>query len=81
LSKVEVTVPSYGMADTESVVLTWLREPGDRVDAGEAIVEIETAKAEVALESPVAGVLGPHLVAVDAEVATGTVLTWIEEDA
>jgi 2-oxoglutarate dehydrogenase E2 component (dihydrolipoamide succinyltransferase) len=81
LSKVEVTVPSYGMADTESVVLTWLREPGDRVDAGEAIVEIETAKAEVALESPAAGVLGPHLVAVDAEVATGTVLTWIEEDA
>jgi 2-oxoglutarate dehydrogenase E2 component (dihydrolipoamide succinyltransferase) len=69
------------MADTESVVLTWLHEPGDRVGEGEPIVEIETAKAEVALESPVAGVLGPHLVAVDAEVAAGTVLTWIEEES
>ena len=74
-------MPSYGMADTESVVLSWLREPGDHVEAGDAIVEIETAKAEVALESPTAGVLGPHLVAIDAEVANGTVLTWIEEDA
>jgi 2-oxoglutarate dehydrogenase E2 component (dihydrolipoamide succinyltransferase) len=80
VAKVELTMPSYGMADTESVILGWLHEPGDRVEAGEPLVEVETAKAEVSLEAPAAGVLGPHLVAVDDEVATGTVLTWIEQD-
>lgn len=81
MSKVELVVPSYGMADTESVILAWLREPGDRVAEGDPVVEIETAKAQVTLESPAAGVLGPHLVAIDDEVSTGAVLTWIEKES
>ena len=34
MSKVELTVPAYGMADTESVVLRWLHQPGERVGRG-----------------------------------------------
>jgi pyruvate/2-oxoglutarate dehydrogenase complex dihydrolipoamide acyltransferase (E2) component len=78
VSRVELKMPSYGMADTESVVVAWLREPGELVDEGEPIVSIDTAKTEVTLESPAAGVLGPHLFDVEAEVATGSVLTWVE---
>lgn len=81
MSKVELAMPSYGMADTESVVLEWLHQPGDRVEAGEPLVQIETAKAQMSLEAPAAGVLGPHLVAVDDEIAIGTVLTWIEQES
>jgi hypothetical protein len=62
MSRVELTVPVYGMADTESVVLRWLHQ------------------AEVTLESPATGILGPHLVDIDVEIPTGTVLTWIEVD-
>ena len=80
MSKVELTIPSYGMADTDSVILRWLREPGELVAQGDPVVDIETAKAEVSLESPARGVLGPRLVEVDAEVPTGTVLTWIEQE-
>ena len=80
MSKVELTVPTYGMADTESVVLRWLHQPGERVAEGEPVVNIETAKAEVTLESPATGILGPHLVEIDVEIPTGTVLTWIEVD-
>ena len=80
MSKVELKVPSYGMADAESVVLDWLRQPGDQVKEGDPVVAIDTNKAEVTLESPATGVLGPHLVEVDAEVGTGTVLTWIEQE-
>jgi pyruvate/2-oxoglutarate dehydrogenase complex dihydrolipoamide acyltransferase (E2) component len=79
MSRVELKVPSYGMADTDSVVLRWLRQPGDAVQEGEPLADIETAKAEVTLESPATGVLGPHLVEVEVEVPTGTVLTWVEE--
>ena len=78
MSRVELKMPSYGMADTESVVLAWLREPGELVDEGDPVVSIDTAKTEVTLESPAAGVLGPHLFDVDAEVGTGAVLTWVE---
>jgi pyruvate/2-oxoglutarate dehydrogenase complex dihydrolipoamide acyltransferase (E2) component len=78
VSRVELKVPSYGMADTESVVVAWLREPGEMVDEGDPLVSIDTAKTEVTLESPAAGVLGPHLFDVDAEVGTGAVLTWVE---
>ena len=78
MSRVELKVPSYGMADTESVVTAWLREPGAMVDEGDPVVSIDTAKTEVTLESPAAGVLGPHLFDVDAEVGTGAVLTWVE---
>jgi pyruvate/2-oxoglutarate dehydrogenase complex dihydrolipoamide acyltransferase (E2) component len=80
MSRVELTIPAYGMADTDSVVIRWLRQPGEQVAEGEPIVDIETAKAEVSLESPARGILGPHLVEVDAEVPTGTVLTWIEPE-
>jgi pyruvate/2-oxoglutarate dehydrogenase complex dihydrolipoamide acyltransferase (E2) component len=80
MSRAELKVPVYGMADTESVVLRWLRQPGERVEEGEPVVDIETAKAEVTLESPATGVLGPHLVEVEVEVPTGTVLAWIEKE-
>lgn len=80
MSRVELKMPSYGMADTESVVVAWLREPGELVYEGEPVVALDTAKAEVTLESPAAGVLGPRLFAIDAEVATGAVLTWVDQE-
>jgi pyruvate/2-oxoglutarate dehydrogenase complex dihydrolipoamide acyltransferase (E2) component len=67
------------MADTDSVVAAWLREPGELVREGDPLVEIETDKTEVTLESPATGALGPRLFEVDAEVKTGAVLTWVEE--
>jgi pyruvate/2-oxoglutarate dehydrogenase complex dihydrolipoamide acyltransferase (E2) component len=80
VDKIELRVPSYGMADTESVVLAWLREPGEHVRESDPLVEIDTAKAQATLDSPATGVLGPRLVEADAEVTTGTVLTWVEKD-
>jgi pyruvate/2-oxoglutarate dehydrogenase complex dihydrolipoamide acyltransferase (E2) component len=67
------------MADAESVVTAWLREPGELVREGDPLVEIDTNKTEVTLESPATGTLGPRLFEVDAEVETGAVITWVEE--
>ena len=79
MSRVELKMPSYGMADTESVVTAWLREPGEMVGEGDPVVSIDTAKTEGTLERPAGGVLGPHLFDGDAEVSTGAVLTWVDE--
>ena len=78
MSRVELKVPSYGMADTESVVTAWLREPGEQVAEGDPVVSIDTAKTEVTLESPAGGVLGFFMFDVDSEFNTGAVLTWVE---
>jgi len=75
-----VVVPkSGGVASTKAVVLRWLKREGDRVKAGEPLVELETEKVSYELESPSAGVLVKHLAPETAEVPVGDPLCEIEE--
>jgi len=53
-----VIMPALELAQETGKVLRWLKNPGDRVGKGEAIVEIETDKVTVEVEAPAAGVLG-----------------------
>jgi pyruvate dehydrogenase E2 component (dihydrolipoyllysine-residue acetyltransferase) len=46
-----------GIPTTKASVLRWLKREGDRVQVGEAVVELETEKVSYELESPIAGVL------------------------
>ena len=50
-----VTIPSVGIAMSDALLIRWLKEAGDEVAEGEAVVEIETDKTTMLLESPVAG--------------------------
>ena len=40
---------------TEGTVVRWLKQVGDSVKLNEVIVEVETAKAVVSVESPASG--------------------------
>jgi pyruvate dehydrogenase E2 component (dihydrolipoamide acetyltransferase) len=53
----DVIMPALGMAQETGKVIRWLKTEGDAVDAGEPLVEIETDKVTVELESPAAGIL------------------------
>jgi len=46
-----------GIPTTKASVLRWLKNEGDLVQVGEAVVELETEKVSYELESPIAGVL------------------------
>ena len=46
-----------GIPTTKASVLRWLKREGDPVQAGEAVVELETEKVSYELESPIAGLL------------------------
>jgi pyruvate/2-oxoglutarate dehydrogenase complex dihydrolipoamide acyltransferase (E2) component len=81
VARIEVVAPTYGMADGNSYIQSWLVEAGTQVAAGDPLVLIETAKAETELEAPSAGTVGELLVAADTEVAPGTALTWIESES
>ncbi|HEX2228862.1 MAG TPA: biotin/lipoyl-containing protein [Candidatus Binatia bacterium] len=55
----DVVVPRLGSSDEsdEVRVLRWLKEPGVQVKKGEALLEVETDKVNVEIESPADGVL------------------------
>jgi 2-oxoglutarate dehydrogenase E2 component (dihydrolipoamide succinyltransferase) len=74
----DVTVPTLGESITEATLGEWLKMPGDAVKADEPIASLETDKVAVEVPSPVAGVLGDHLVAAGATVAVGAVIGRIE---
>jgi pyruvate/2-oxoglutarate dehydrogenase complex dihydrolipoamide acyltransferase (E2) component len=50
-----ITVPTDFADDDEIELTSWLADDGALVQKGEAVVEVSTAKAEVAIEAPVAG--------------------------
>jgi 2-oxoisovalerate dehydrogenase E1 component len=50
-----VVMPNQDLTVTEGTVVRWLKQVGDSVKLNEVIVEVETAKAIVPVESPAAG--------------------------
>ena len=73
----EVVMPRLSDSMEEGTVLTWLKQVGDEVAVGEALVEIETDKANMAYESDVAGTLSEILVGEGETVAIGTVIARV----
>ena len=52
-----VIMPALELAQETGKVLRWIKAPGDKVRKGEPIVEIETDKVTVEIESPASGIL------------------------
>ena len=53
----KILVPVLGESITEATVSKWLKNIGDKVEADEPIVELETDKVNLEVPSPVSGVL------------------------
>jgi pyruvate dehydrogenase E2 component (dihydrolipoamide acetyltransferase) len=52
-----LSMPKWGLAMKMGKVVGWLKQPGDTVQQGEPIVEIESEKATNEVASPITGVL------------------------
>ena len=52
-----VSMPKWGLAMKTGLVVAWLKHPGDAVQQGEPVVEIESEKATNEVEAPVTGFL------------------------
>src|SRR5260370_11091316 len=66
-----IQMPKLGHTMTEGTVLKWHKRAGEKVRQGEAVLTVETDKAEVEIESPEAGVLARVLADEGAVVAVG----------
>jgi pyruvate dehydrogenase E2 component (dihydrolipoamide acetyltransferase) len=73
----EIVLPQWGMEMQDATIVKWLKQEGDSVQAGEPLVEIETAKIETEMESTASGVLAHILVSEGATVPIRTVLAIV----
>jgi 2-oxoglutarate dehydrogenase E2 component (dihydrolipoamide succinyltransferase) len=76
----DVIVPRLGSSDEgdEVRILRWLKEKGAQVQKGEALLEVETDKVNVEIESPADGLLGQINAAEGDLVKFGAVVAVIE---
>ena len=74
---ISVVMPALEMAQETGKLISWLKKEGDSVSKGEALLEIETDKAVMEIESPGDGVLAGVKVQPGAEVPVGRTIAWI----
>ena len=77
----EIRVPELGESIVEATVADWLKQEGDHVEIGEAVVVLETEKVDLDVGAEVAGVLTRIERQAGEDVKIGDVLGVIEEAA
>jgi pyruvate dehydrogenase E2 component (dihydrolipoamide acetyltransferase) len=76
----EILMPRLSDTMEEGVVSSWHKKPGDKVAAGDALVDIETDKALMEYEAYEDGVLGTILVAEGESARIGTPIAVLVTD-
>ena len=74
----EIQIPKFGMSTVEVDVVDIFIEVGDRVDAGDALIEVESEKVTLVIESEYSGVVLEVLVAVDQTCSVGDVFCRLD---
>ncbi|AXF54951.1 2-oxoglutarate dehydrogenase complex dihydrolipoyllysine-residue succinyltransferase [Salicibibacter kimchii] len=77
----EIKVPELAESVTEGTIAEWLKQPGDYVEKGEAVAELETDKVNVELNAEQAGVLQEILSEEGEDVSVGDVVAKLDENA
>jgi len=72
-------MPAIGVAMTEGLLVRWVKRTGDSVSAGDILLEIETDKSVIEVDSPGTGTVGELLFREGDIVPTGVALTRILE--
>jgi 2-oxoisovalerate dehydrogenase E2 component (dihydrolipoyl transacylase) len=75
-----VKMPQLGESVAEGTIGRWLKQPGERVERDEPLVEIQTDKVNAEVPSPVAGVLQQILLPEGATAAVKTDLAIIGDE-
>jgi 2-oxoglutarate dehydrogenase E2 component (dihydrolipoamide succinyltransferase) len=77
----EILVPTLGESVSEATIAKWFKKVGDSVAMDEPLVELETDKVTMEVNSPYAGALKEIMVAEGKSVEVGAVLGMIEVGA
>ena len=78
---IQILMPALSPTMTEGKIVAWHRQPGDPVQAGDVMAEIETDKATMEIEAVDDGTMGRILVAAGTEgVAVNTLIALLLEE-
>jgi 2-oxoglutarate dehydrogenase E2 component (dihydrolipoamide succinyltransferase) len=80
MAKYQLLLPKMGESVAEATVIKWVKNPGDKVNADDAVMEIATDKVDSDVPSPVAGKLVEQLYKENDVVQVGAVIAIIETD-
>jgi len=80
MAKYQLLLPKMGESVAEATVIKWIKNPGDKVNADDAVMEIATDKVDSDVPSPVAGKLVEQLYKENDVVQVGAVIAIIETD-
>ena len=75
----EVQMPALSPTMTEGKIVSWNKNVGDKIEAGDVILEIETDKAVMEVEAQSKGVLGKILFELNQDVRVGDTIALIKE--
>jgi pyruvate dehydrogenase E2 component (dihydrolipoamide acetyltransferase) len=74
---ISVVMPALEMAQETGKLISWLKKEGESVTKGEPLLEVETDKAVMEIESPGNGVLAGIKVQPGTDVPVGQTIAWI----
>lgn len=76
----EMKMPDLAATESDIRIVRWMVQPGEKIQRGAPLLEVETDKATMEVESVVSGVLTEVRSQVDDEVSVGEVIAVLEVD-
>ncbi|MRG86831.1 2-oxoglutarate dehydrogenase complex dihydrolipoyllysine-residue succinyltransferase [Salinibacillus xinjiangensis] len=76
----EIKIPELAESITEGTIAEWLVKKGDKVEKGDAVVELETDKVNVEVNSDYAGVIVEVVAGEGEDVEVGDVIAKVDEN-
>ncbi len=80
MALIDMVMPKMGESIMECTVITWLKQPGDRIEADESVLEVATDKVDTEVPASDSGVLKEILVKDGDVVAIGAPIARIETE-
>jgi pyruvate/2-oxoglutarate dehydrogenase complex dihydrolipoamide acyltransferase (E2) component len=74
---IRIVMPALEMAQETGKLVSWRKQKGEKVAKGEILMEVETDKAVMEIESPGDGILAAVSVSVGEVVPVGKTIAWL----
>jgi 2-oxoglutarate dehydrogenase complex dihydrolipoamide succinyltransferase (E2) component len=79
--QVDIIMPKMGESIQEGTILRWAKNPGEKIEKDETLLEISTDKVDSEIPSPVSGILAKIFAKEQDTVLVGTIIAYIETDS
>jgi len=78
MPKIPIIMPQLGESIAEAIVIEFLVQPGERVEADQDVIEVETNKATMNVVAPCAGTVAEYTVELQESYPVGAELGFVE---